>query len=100
MRQSNHSSAASGGHVSLLFFTGVAIGVALGMLFAPSDGRQLRSQLSDRAQRLGRRTAETYNEAASVMSDWVDRGRSATSAGREAFRRTREGANGELHMGV
>ena len=91
MRQFNHS-APSGGHFSLTFFTGVAIGVALGMLFAPSEGRQLRSQLTDRAQRFGKKTADTYNEAAEMMGDWVERGRSATSAGREAFRRTR--ANG------
>jgi gas vesicle protein len=96
MRQSNHTSASSGGHISLLFFTGMGIGVALGMLFAPSDGRQLRTQLSDRAQRFGRRTADTYSDAAAMMSDWVERGRSATSAGREAFRRTREQANGEI----
>lgn len=100
MRQSNYSSAPSGGHVSMTFFTGVALGVALGMLFAPSDGRQLRTQLSDRAQRFGRRTAETYNDAAAVMSDWVERGRSATNAGRDAFRRTREQANGEMEIGV
>lgn len=100
MRQSNYTSAASGGHISLTFFTGMAIGVALGMLFAPSDGRQLRSQLGDRAQRFGRRTAETYNEAASMMSDWVERGRSATSAGRDAFRRTRDRADGEIHAGM
>jgi gas vesicle protein len=91
MRQLNQS-APSGGHFSLTFFTGVAIGVALGMLFAPSEGRELRSQLTDRAQRLGRKTADTYNGAAETMSEWVERGRSATAAGTEAFRRTR--ANG------
>ena len=100
MRQPNYTSAASGGHFSLALFTGMALGVALGMLFAPSEGRQLRSQISDRAQRLGRKTADTYNDAAAMMSDWVERGRSATSAGREAFRRTRDQANGEIHMGV
>jgi|SwirhirootsSR3_FD_contig_41_12710162_length_564_multi_3_in_0_out_0_2 gas vesicle protein len=92
MRQVNHT-APSGAHFSLTFFTGVALGVALGMLFAPSEGRELRSQLTDRAQRLGRKTADTYNGAAETMGEWVERGRSATSAGREAFRRTR--ANGE-----
>ena len=51
MRQVNHT-APSGAHFSLTFFTGVALGVALGMLFAPSEGSQLRSQLTDRAQRL------------------------------------------------
>ena len=92
MRQFNQS-AHSGGHFSLTFFTGVAVGVALGMLFAPSEGRELRSQITDRAQRFGKKTADTYNEAAETMGDWVERGRSATAAGREAFRRTR--ANGE-----
>jgi gas vesicle protein len=100
MRQSTYSSAASGGHSSLTFFMGIAVGVALGMLFAPSDGRHFRSQLSDRAQRLGRRTADTYNDAAAMMTDWVERGREATSAGREAFRRTRDRANGEMHVGA
>jgi len=95
MRQFNHS-APSGGHISLMFFTGVAMGVALGMLFAPSEGRQLRSEITDRAQRLRRKTADTYNEAAEVMGDWVERGRSATSAGREAFRQARTRANGEV----
>jgi gas vesicle protein len=100
MRQSNYTPAASGGHISLLFFTGMAVGVALGMLFAPSEGRQLRSQLSDRAQRFGRKTADRYSDAAAMMNDWVERGRSATSAGREAFRRTRERANGEIGVDV
>jgi gas vesicle protein len=95
MRQFNHS-APSGGHISLTFFTGVAMGVALGMLFAPSEGRELRSQITDRAQRLRRKTADTYNEATEAMGDWVERGRSATSAGREAFRHARSRANGEV----
>jgi gas vesicle protein len=94
MRHVNHSSA-SGGHFSLTFFTGVAIGVALGMLFAPSEGRALWSQITERAHRLGRKTADTYNGAAEMMGDWVERGRSATSAGREAFRRARARGNGE-----
>lgn len=94
--RSNYGSAPSGGHFSLTFFTGVAVGVALGMLFAPSEGRQLRTELSGRAQRFSKRTAEHYNDAAEVMSDWVERGRSATSAGRDAFRRTRARVNGAV----
>ena len=94
MRQFNHS-APSGGHFSLTFFTADAPGVAPAMLFAPSEARQLRSEHSARAQRLGRKTADTYNGAAETMGEWVERGRSATSAGREAFQRTRARANGE-----
>ena len=93
MRYANHS--AAGGHFSLAFFTGVALGVALGMLFAPYEGRQLRFNLSDSAQRFRRKTMDTYQDAAEMMGDFVERGRSATSAGREAFRRTREHAESE-----
>jgi gas vesicle protein len=89
-----HQPAASG-HFSLAFFSGVAIGVALGMLFAPYEGRQLRFNLSDGAQRFGRKTMDTYNDAADRVGDFVERGRSATSAGREAFRRTREHVGSE-----
>jgi gas vesicle protein len=98
MRYENQS--AAGGHFSLAFFTGVGIGVALGMLFAPSDGRHFRSELSDRAQRFRRRTVDTYNDAAEMMNDLVERGSSAASAGREAFRRTRARADGEVGAGV
>ena len=94
MRYANHSNA--GGHFSLAFFSGVALGVALGMLFAPYEGRQLRFHLSDGAQRFGRKTVDTYNDAAEKMSDLVERGRSATSAGRDAFRRARARASGEV----
>ena len=93
MRYANDSSA--GGHFSLAFFSGMALGVALGMLFAPYEGRQLRFHLSDSAQRFGRRTMDTYNDAAEMMNDLVERGREATSAGREAFRRTREHSGSE-----
>jgi gas vesicle protein len=91
MRHASHTASYNngGGHSSLAFIAGIAVGVAVGMLFAPSPGGQLRSKLSDGAQRLGRRTADTYNDAAHMMSDWVERGRSATEAGREAFRRAR-----------
>ena len=98
MRHTNSST--NGGHISMTFFTGMALGVALGMLFAPSEGSQLRSRLRDDAERWGRRTADTYNDAAKMMGDWVERGRSATEAGRDAFRRTREQAHGRMEADV
>lgn len=61
---------------------GVAVGAALGLLFAPTDGRELRHKIGDSAKRLGSQSRETYEGAKRAVNDVV-------SAGREAFHKTR-----------
>jgi hypothetical protein len=80
----NYPKASNGGY-GLSLLCAVGVGVALGLLFAPSDGRRLRGQIRDGAQRLGRRTAEGYSSAQRTVSDMVERGRSAVHTGRMAF---------------
>lgn len=84
-----HMTNGSGRGMAIL--SALALGVAVGMLLAPSDGRRLRGQIRDGAQRLGKRTSEGYNAAARKVSDIVDRGKSAVTTGREAFEEARSG---------
>ena len=88
-----HDNEAAGGSVfPLAFFTGMAIGAAIGVLFAPSEGQRLRTQIRDGAGRVRRNAMGRYQDAAHAVGDIVERGRSATAAGRDAFRQAR--ANG------
>jgi gas vesicle protein len=86
---SNYGRASNGGGHGLAILSAIAFGVAMGMLFAPSEGRRLRGQIRDGAQRLGRRAADGYNTAAEKATHVLDRGRSAVDSGKEAFQQAR-----------
>jgi hypothetical protein len=93
MRHENYSDygrSSNGGH-GFAILSALAFGVAMGMLFAPSEGRRLRGQLRDGAQRWGKRAADGYNTAARSASELLDRGRSAVNSGRDAFQDARSG---------
>ena len=55
--------------------TGTALGVGLGMLFAPKAGRQLRSEISEQGTNLATAATEQFRRATETASDWADRGR-------------------------
>ena len=78
-----------GGGFAVGLFCGIAVGAAIGMLFAPSQGKELRRQLSDRADRLRRETVDRYNEAANAVNTVVGRGRDAVAGARDAYHRAR-----------
>jgi len=71
---------------------GVAVGAALGLLFAPKAGSELRNQLADSTERFRRRAgeaaSEAYNQASSTVDDLVDKGRSAVRRGRQKAEET------------
>ncbi|HYN06875.1 MAG TPA: YtxH domain-containing protein [Vicinamibacterales bacterium] len=66
---------------------GAALGAALGLLFAPKTGSELRGQLYDSTERLRRRAGEVandaYQQASGTVEDLVDKGRSAIRRGRQ-----------------
>ena len=52
-----------------LFGAGVLVGAGLALLFAPSSGRELREELSERAAELKDRAASVVESAASEAHD-------------------------------
>jgi gas vesicle protein len=64
---------------------GAAIGTAIGLLFAPKPGDELRGQIASSAGRVRRRANDTYTRAAAAVSDLADRGRDAVRQGRETL---------------
>jgi gas vesicle protein len=64
---------------------GAAVGAALGLLFAPKPGSELRTQLYDSTERLRRKAGDAahdaYNQASGTVEDLMDKGRSAIRRG-------------------
>jgi gas vesicle protein len=56
---------------------GTVLGAGLGMLFAPKAGSELRSQLSEQANKLRDTANDTYTQASEKVTQMVDRGREA-----------------------
>jgi gas vesicle protein len=91
---------------------GAAIGAALGLMFAPKPGAEMRRQLSDQADRLRRsateqaenlrrRASDAYDGASQTITDVVARGREALDVGREAFQKARpNGASGDTRSSM
>lgn len=55
------------------FINGVAIGLVLGVLFAPASGEETRRKISRRAANLKDTVRDTYDEIANTVTDQVDR---------------------------
>ena len=66
-----------GGSFLMGLLAGTVLGAGLGMLFAPRAGNELRSQLSEQANRLRSQANDTYHQASEKVSQMVDRGREA-----------------------
>jgi gas vesicle protein len=80
MTGDRHDQTSHGFAVGLL--CGVAAGAAIALLFAPTDGRQLRSKLGDSARRLGHQSKDVYETTRRSIGD-------AMAAGRDAFQKVR-----------
>jgi gas vesicle protein len=78
-----------GGAFLMGLLAGTVLGAGLGMLFAPKTGNELRSQLSDSANRIQRQASERYQTASGRMNDMVSKGRDTyeqlRQKGREAL---------------
>jgi len=77
----------SGSGFVMGLFTGAIVGAALGVLFAPKAGSELRSELSDQAGKIKDQASLGYQRAADTATQWAEKGR---QKGREAFDRTRD----------
>lgn len=91
-----------GGSGFLWFLTGLGIGAAIGVLYAPSSGRETRDTLmskaeqgrnlvTDRAQRAREQATEWVEKGRDVVSQQKEQFKSAYEAGRQAYREATEG---------
>jgi gas vesicle protein len=94
MTEMNNAARSMGGFTAGLL-CGAALGAAIGLLLAPSSGRQLRQDLGAKADRWRRQARDTYERASGAVEDLVSRGREAvdetTGAMKDAMNETSNG---------
>ena len=87
----------SGGASFLWFLAGLGIGAAVGILYAPKSGDELRQQLREVAEDGTNKVRESARQAREQAGSWAEKGRdylnqqreqirSAVEAGRSAYR--------------
>lgn len=59
------------GNTILALLTGTAVGVGLGLLYAPQSGEKTRKQLRDEADHLQDSLNKKYNETSSQLSEYA-----------------------------
>ena len=86
-----------GGSGFLWFLAGLGIGAAVGILYAPKSGGELRQQLREVAEDGSQAVRDRARQAREQAGSWADKGRdylnqqkeqlrSAVEAGRQAYR--------------
>jgi gas vesicle protein len=69
------------------FLLGLALGAALGLLFAPMSGAEMRSTLKARGRRLGELARHKMDELEEAVSGSYERAREKVEAGLDRARR-------------
>lgn len=99
------------GRTGFLLLAGMAIGSALGMLFAPRTGAEIRRNLRESTERgrhalsqRGQQLSQSARDAVNKGKDFVQRQREhlsgAVEAGKQAYREEKKSHNGESTGGI
>ena len=70
----------------LWFLTGLGIGAAIGVLYAPKSGRETRETLVGRAEEGRDLVLERAQRARNQANEWVDKGREVLNQQKEQFK--------------
>jgi gas vesicle protein len=79
---------------AIWFLSGLALGVTVGLLFAPQSGEETRSQLKSAARRGSEKLREQGEELYSKSRDLFDRGRELADEASGIFERGRNLVDG------
>lgn len=72
------------------FITGLGVGAAVALLFAPHSGEETREQISDSAQQGRRYARKRVRDLQAAASGAIDRGRGILDRGSEVLDRSKD----------
>ena len=80
MRESEiYETSGNGGGFVMGLITGAAVGAALGLIFAPKRGSELRDDLARSTEGIRRRASQAYDTVSDTVSDLASKGGSMVS---------------------
>jgi gas vesicle protein len=99
MYEPHYEEESGGGGFLIGLLCGTALGAAIGMMFAPRAGSEIRRTLYDSTGEIRKKAYETYGQATEQVNHMVEKGRQAVDRGREAFDSARQSAAGQAGGG-
>ena len=93
MYEPHYEEQSGGGGFVLGLLCGAALGAAVGLMFAPKAGSELRQTLYDSTDDLRKKATDAYGQATQTVNDYVAKGRDVVDRGRQAFDSARESAS-------
>jgi gas vesicle protein len=85
----------SGGGFLLGLLCGTALGAAVGLMFAPRAGSELRQTIFESTDDIRRKASDAYGQASEQVNNMVSKGKQAMDRGAEAFDSARQSAAGQ-----
>jgi gas vesicle protein len=79
-----------GGGFLVGLLCGTALGAAIGLMFAPRAGSEIRRNLYDSTSDIRRKASDAYDQASEQVNTMVSKGKQAVDRGREAFENARQ----------
>jgi gas vesicle protein len=92
MYEPHYEEESGGGGFVLGLLCGTALGAAIGLMFAPRAGSEIRQTLYESTGDIRRKAYDAYGQATDQVSNIVSKGRQAVDKGREAFDNARQSA--------
>src|ERR1700722_10244309 len=90
----NEGGGFEGGGFVIGLLTGTALGIGLGMLFAPKAGADLRDQLSEQAGTLANQAQDGYRKVTQNAGHWAEKGKETAGEwaerGKDMYGKVRE----------
>ncbi len=93
MYEPHYEEESGGGGFLIGLLCGTAIGAAVGLMFAPRAGSELRKTLYDSTGDIRQKAYDAYGQATEQVNTYVAKGRQAVEKGREAFDNARQAAS-------
>ena len=94
MYEPHYEEESGGGGFILGLLCGTALGAAIGLMFAPKTGSEIRQTLYESTDQIRRKAYDAYGQATEQVNSAVSKGRQAVERGKEAFESARQSAAG------
>jgi gas vesicle protein len=92
MYEPHYEEESGGGSFVIGLLCGAALGAAVGLMFAPKAGSELRQTLYDSTGDIRKKASDAYGQATQTVNEYVSKGRDAVERGKQAFDSARQSA--------